>query len=668
MIHAVSSQREPPSVRERRVWLLVLIVAAVIGMALRWQALDIGQLSDDFMQHAMIAGLYPGEGYAPFDLYAFFRRGQSVADHVEQGTLPWFSEPGFHGAVLRPIASLLLWLDHVLAPGQVRLWHFHSLLWFGTTLVTFGLAARRLLPRWPAVLAVAMLVCEAGFVSPLGWLANRCVLVAATFGFAAIYVHLEWRRPDPETPNWLRRRGPILEGVLVLLSLGGGEYALGVFALLFGWEVVVGSQEVGEELASGVRARMRVAARALLPSLIPVVVYLVVHKLFAYGTFGADVYADPINHPLGWLRWAKLRIPTLATAALWGVPASTLLVFRHPGGFWWFERWPTDNPVDTYISHMWFGMFGIALAMVLLLLARAGLHQDERRLVRAMLLGGGLGLLPISVAPSHERLLIISQLAACVIICLATLACWRLATGQAPQRATHARTRVGHVLTRLRAVAMLPLLAAMLWLQTVEDLRWSDRYLEHLDALQASDVAAFTEGDLLEQDLEGRDVIVINGASQSVAMYGPFVLHANGMPVPASWRSLALGGDHAIWAFRTADNTLELAAIRGAWLQTAGELFFRRLEHHLYAGDTFDYPSLDIEIVSDIDGDPTRVRFRFAHSLDDPRYLFLVSTKHGLMRWQVPALWGSTVVPRPAQPYVGTREVMFAPPTQGPKG
>jgi hypothetical protein len=644
----MSSQRQPLSQRERRAWLLALLVVAVIGMLLRWPALDIGQLSDDYMQHAMIVGLYPGDGYAPFDLYAFFRRGQSVAEHVEQGTLPWFAEGEFHGAVLRPLASLLLWLDHVLAPGNVRLWHFHSLLWFSATVVTFGMAARRLLPRWPAALAVALIVCDSAFVSPLGWLANRCVLVAAVFGFATIFVHLEWRRPDPDTPSWLRRRGPILEGVLMLLSLGGGEYALGVFALLFGWELVVGSRE-----ASGLRARLAVATGALLPSLIPVFVYLAVHKLFAYGTFGADVYADPINHPLGWLRWAKLRIPTLASAALWGVPASTVTVFWHPAGALWLEQMPASNPVEAYLSHMWFGMFGIGLAIVLSLLARAGLHEDERRLVRAMLLGGGLGLLPISVAPSHERLLIISELAAYTIVCLAVLACARLLRGPA--------------LTRLRGAAMLPLLAAMLWLQTIEDLRWSNRYLEHLDGLSASDAAAFTEGDLLEQDLEGRDVIVLNGASQSVAMYGPFVLHANGMPVPASWRSLALGGDHAIWVFRTGDNTLELAAIRGAWLQTAGELFFRRLEHHLHAGDSFDYPTLDIEILEDTDGDPTRVRFRFARSLDDPRYLFLISTKHGLMRWQMLPVWGSTVIPRPAQPHVGTREVIFIPPSQGPK-
>ena len=637
----VIERREPPNLRERRVWLLVLSIVACVAVVVRWKALEIGQLSDDYMQHAMIVGIYPGDGYVPFDLYAFFRADESVAEHVEQGTLPWFAEPAFHGAVLRPLASLLLWLDHVIAPGNVRLWHFHSLLWLATTIITFGLAARKLLPRWPAALAVAMLACEAGFVTPIGWLANRCVLVAATFGFLTIFVHLEWRQPDPSTPNWLRRYGPILEAIAIVLSFGGGEYALAVFALLFAWELFVGTHE-----AASVRERARMLVRTLAPTLLPVFAYLLVHKLLAYGTFGADVYADPINHPLGWLRWAKLRLPVLAGSALWGVPASTLTVWQHPGGQWFFEWWHADNPVEAYRAHMWLGLLGIGLAVVLMLLARAGLHEDERRTMRAMLLGGALGLLPISVAPSHDRLLIVAQLAACTIVCLLVLGCVRLLFS--PSR-----------VARVRAVAMVPVLGVMLWLQIVEDLRFGDRYLEHLDGQQASDQAAFTEGDLLAQDLEGRDVIVINGVSQAVAMYGPFVLHANGMPAPASWRALALGGDHAIWVFRTADDTLELAAIRGAWLQTAGELFFRRLEHHLPAGSTFHYPTLDIEVLQDIEGDPTRVRFRFAHSLDDPRYLFLISTKKGLMRYQVPALWQSGVVPRPAQPYVGTHEGVF---------
>lgn len=650
----ITQPREPWDRRERRLWLLALLVAAVVAIALRWTATDIGQLSDDYMQHAMIVGLYPGEGYVPFDLYAFFHKGQSLAAQVEQGTLPWFCEPGFHGAVLRPLASLLLWLDHVIAPGQVKLWHVHSLLWFGGVVVMFGLAARRLLPRFPAAIAVVLLVCDAAFVSPLGWLANRCVLVAAVFGFAALWVHLEWRRPEPGTPGWLRRWGPGIEGVLMCLSLGGGEYALGVFALVFAWELLDGSREAG-----GARARIVLGLRVLAPSMVPVIAYLAIHKLLDYGTFGADVYADPINHPIGWLRWAKLRLPMLATAAVWGIPASSVMVFRHPGASWWFELSPSSNAIEIYESHMWLGVFGLGLAIVLVGLARAGLHDDERRLLRAMVVGGSLGLLPVSVAPSHARLLVVTLLAATVIVSLCVLACVRLLAGRGPALVTR--------VSRARGAAMVLLLAPLLWLNTVEDLKWNQLYLTHLDGMQSSDAAAFTEGDLLEQELDGRDVIVINAISQTVAMYGPFVLHANGMPVPHSWRSLAFGGDHAIWAFRTGDNVLELAAIDGAWLRTAGELFFRRLEAHVPTGAEFHYPTLDIEVLQDIDGDPTRVRFTFAHSLDDPRYLFLTSTKHGLRKWQVPPVWGSDVVPRPWQPYVGTRDVLFDEKHHGPK-
>jgi hypothetical protein len=639
---------------ERKRWLIALLLLSAVAMALRWPALAVGRMSDDYMQHAMLVGLYPGDGYAPFDLYAFFRRGDSLAAHVEQGTLPWFSEPEFHGAVLRPLASLLLWLDHTLAPGRVRLWHLHSLVWFGATVVSFGLAARRLLPRWPAALAVVLFACDAGFVSPLGWLANRCVLVAAAFGFLAIWLHLEWRRGDADTPQWLRRHGPVLEAIAMILSLGGGEYALGVVALVFAWELCVGGAEF-----SGARERVLGGLRALAPALVPALIYLVIHRLFDYGTFGADVYADPIGHPLGWLRWAKLRLPKLATAAVWGVPASSIFVFRHRGAAWWYELEPGSNPIEIHFSHMRLGLAGIATVAVVVLLARAGLREDERRTMRAMVLGGALGLLPISVAPAHSRLLIVTQLAACSIVALLVFACARLLLGREPAPAG--------LVAKLRGVAILPAVAVMLWLNTYEDVRFTRVYLDHIDAMQASNVAAFTEGDLLEQELDGRDVIVLNGPSQTTGMYGPFLLHANGAAVPASWRSLALGGDYAMFAYRPRADTLELAAISGAWLRTPGELFFRRYEEQVPAGTTFDYPTLHIEILADEDGDPTKVRFRFPHSLDDPRYLFLISTNRGLMRWEVPPVRGSTVVPRPMLPYVGTREAVFAARGRGPK-
>ncbi|KIG16078.1 hypothetical protein DB30_04950 [Enhygromyxa salina] len=683
--------REPFARDERVRWLIALFVLAIAAVAVRWPAVQIGPLSDDYMQDAMIAGLYPGAHYVPFDLYAFARSGASVTPHVEQGTLPWFVEANFHGAVLRPLSSLLLWLDHVIAPRSVRLWHVHSLLWFAASIFAFGLCARRMLPRWPAALAVVLYACEAAFDSPLGWLANRCVLICAVFGFAAIWAHIEWRQPDPDTPTWLRRHGPVVELVLMTLCLAAGEYGLGVVVYVFAWELFAGPRDGVSERPSGPTKlqRLRSSARALVPATIPVLGYLACHQLLGYGTIGADVYADPINSPRAWFEWAQLRLPKLATGALWAVPASTIEVFRHPAAQWWNELWPSDTPAQFHQAHATFGRIGVALAAAALALARFGLHDDERRTLRAALLGAALGLLPVSVAPAHSRLLVVAQLGACVAISLIVFGCGRLLLGRgrpesslpsanqstkasASGREALARAEKSLLVQRVLGVALVPFAAAMLWLHTVEDLKWTRRYLIHLDGMQASNVAAFTEGDLLDQELAGRDVIVMNGPSQSVAMYGPFVLHVNGMPVPNSWRSLALGGDHPIWVFRPSDKVLELAAIRGAWLQTAGELFFRRSDRLLPTGSTFDYPSVKIEVLADDGGNPTRLRFSFSRSLDDPSFLFLISTRNGLMQWDIPPIEGSKTVPRPRLPYlgsrVGNRDVLFTADDVGGRG
>lgn len=636
---AAGPDREPVERRERQLWLLALALVSLLAVVPRLGALDVGLLSDDYMQHAMIAGLFPGDGYLPFDLYAFMRADVPVAEHVEQGTIPWFTEPEFHAAVLRPLSSLLLWLDHTLVPAssgldRVRLWHAHSLVWLVLAIFAFGLSARRLLPRWPAALAVVLFACDASFVSPLGWLANRCVLVCATFGFAAVFVHLEWRRPDPCTPAWLRRSGPLIELCLLGLSLAGGEYGLGAIAYLFVWELMF-------ERSDDWRRR----AHALIPAATAVTCYLALHRLFDYGTFGADVYVDPISNPIGWWKWTKFRIPALCTGALWSISPSSVMVFAHPGASWWQELWPADNPYEVYYAHMYLSLVGIAVAALGLWLARAGLHASERRTLRALLLAAFLGLLPVSVAPSHERLLVFAQLGACAAISLQVFACVRLLARP------DARARV-------RGALLLPLVAVLLLFNTFIDLQWTQRYLEHLDGLSSADQLAFTEGNLLDQPLADRHVLVLNGASQTVGMYGPFVLDSMAQPVPASWRSLALGAEHPMFAFRPSANTLELTAIQGAWLMTSGELFFRRAEQMLPAGSKFDYPSMDVEILAaDDGGHPTKVRFTFPHSLDDPRYLFVISTRQGLQRWSVPKVSRSAVVPLPRVPSPNSRKI-----------
>ncbi len=626
---------------DRRRYLAWVCAIALLATLARATTVFVGLMSDDFMQHGMLAGLYPGEGYAPFDLYAFLRRGETMVAHVEQGTAPWWSVPELHGTVLRPVASALLWLDHALLPGRVELWHLHSLLWFGAAIVAFGLVARRLLPSSIALLAVALFGCEAGIVSPLSWLANRCVLVCLTFGLLALWTHLEWRAPEPATSLRMRRFGPFVEGLLIAACIGAGEYGLAILAYLLGWELLVGT--VGERW----RGRPRSVVFALVPALIPIAAYLLAHKLLGYGTFGAEVYADPFHTPEGYLRWASKRVPKLIAAGFWSIPAATIHVFRF-GPFAPFEDRlvaPDAPSQDYHAVHLRVAWVLVALAVLVVVLARRGLHDHERRSLRALVVGGLLGLLPIAVAPAHSRLLVMAQLGVCCLIAAILVAALRLLRGRGLAKEPEAPSR-----PRLRGAALLPFAALLAYTHGVGDLRWGQDYIEHIDLLQAQNLAAFVEGDVLGPDLGDADVIIVNAPSQTLGLYGAFALDAKGWPAPRTWRPLALGGDFALVANRPKPNVLELSTVQGAWMHTAGELFFRREDQPLEPGDRLFYPSLRVDILAAEQGHPTRVRFSFDRPLE--QFLFLVATPEGLRRWPPPALGKVGVVPLPRLPAV----------------
>jgi len=634
-----------------RVYLALVAMIAVLGVALRWSATRVGMMSDDFMQYGMLIGAYPGEGYAPFDLYAFLRRGPILVAHVEQGTAPWWSVPELHGTVLRPLASALMWLDHSLMPGRVELWHVHSLAWFGLSTLTLGLVLGRLLPAPIALLAALFYACEAGTVSPLAWLANRCVLICMSFGMLALWVQLEWRRPRARTPALLRRYGgPIVAG-LMSLSIAAGEYGLCVLAYLVAWELVANDAPLGDR------------ARALIWAAAPVAAYLLIHKLLGYGTFGAEVYADPFHTPRGYLRWASKRLPKLMTAGFWSVPGATIHVFRFGLPKHLQPLWVGDGASSEayHAAHVRMALWGVTAAALAVAVARRAWSVEERRSLRALVVGALLGLLPIAIAPAHSRLLIVAQLGGCALVAAVVVGCGRLVLGRAPPlEAPDARPRP-RWRERARGLALVPFAGLLAYAHTLGDLAWGHAYIVHLDELQAANVAAFTRGDLLDQPLAERDVVILNGPSQSVGLYGEFVLASHGWTVPRTWRPLALGGEFPMVATRPADDTLELFAVQGAWMHTAGELFFRREDQPLPTGSVLTYPSLRVEIFGDEGGHPTRIQFRFDRSLDDPSLLFVIATRDGLRRWPVPAPGQRRAVPFPRLPSVDDPDAVAFP-------
>lgn len=626
---------------------------ALVAVVLRWPATQVGLMSDDFMQLGMLQGIYPGEGYAPFDLYAFLRRGPTMLEHIEQGTAPWWSVPELHGTVLRPVASVLLWLDHSLLPGRVVAWHLHSMLWFVLAIFALALVLERLFPRQLALVAVLLFACEAGMVSPLAWLANRCALVCFALGLLALWVHIEWRRPRETSAKLLRTHGGPMVLVLMSLCICAGEYGLGILAYLLAWELFAGPGPARER------------GRALAWAIVPVLAYLAVHKALGYGTFGAEVYADPFHSPSGYFGWLGKRLPKLITAAFWSVPGATIHVFRFGyskriGELWVSEDTPSD---DYHAAHLRFAMAGVVLALVCLALARRAWSERERVGVRVVLVGGLLGLLPIAIAPAHSRLLIVAQLATCSVVSASLLACLRLLLGRAKARNESPRARMG---VRARGLALFPFACLLTYAHGLGDLRWGQAYIEHLDELQAANLQTFYQGDLLDQQLAGRDVVILNAPSQSVGLFGEFVLASQDWPAPSTWRPLSLGGEFPMLATRLSEDTLELTAIQGAWMHTAGELFFRREDQRMHAGDQLRFPSLAVDIHADVDGHPTSVRFRFPSSLDDPRWLFVIATREGLRRWPVPGIGQRRPVPLPLLPEVEDPSALRFPPPPGP--
>ena len=634
----------PPSRTGWRGLVLILIIA-LSAAALRARVVEVGMMSDDFAQHAMVEGLYPGQNnYAPFDLYAFFRDDPATLNkHVELGTVPWWTTPDLRGTVMRPLASALLSLDHALwptrTPGAPRAWHLHSLAWLVLMLGAAGLALRRLLPAPMALLALVLMACEACYATPLAWLANRCSIISATFVALSLWAHVGWREAATERPS-VRRRWLGLALVSVALALAAGEYGLAAPAYIVAYELFAAPRSSPRLAAS---ARMRQSARAALPALALAAAWLVLHRLLGYGTTGSAVYVDPLSAPGGWLALVGERLPKLASGAVWALPADTGDMIRRFGRAWVPWTLPDKPSPETYLrAHRIVAGLLLAAAGASWLLVRSQLDEEERRRVRALAAGALLALLPLTVAPPHSRLLVCAQLGVSAVVAALILASTRRLSEW--KRSSHAR--------RLLALLPLPLAGLLTYAHTFADLRWARTYTEVLANMNASMDAAFEHGDLLGEDLGGREVIVVNAISQTVGLHGHYWLDAEGWPRPRSWRSLAMG-EFAIVARRVDATHIELSSIQGAWLLSGAELFFRRSNQGITAGTSFSVPGLDIAVADDDGaGHPTRIQFGFPAALEDPRYLFLISTPQGLMRWTPPAPGKRAIIPHPQLPLV----------------
>ncbi|MBC8073578.1 MAG: hypothetical protein IAG13_34975, partial [Deltaproteobacteria bacterium] len=406
-------------------WLALVTIAALVVSA---PALQLGLLADDFFQLGYAEGLFGPK--SPWSLYLFaLDDPAATAAHTARGSLPWWTEPHFRFAHLRPLSSVLVWFDHRVLPRGSMWPHVHSLLWMVAFLAIALHALVTVLGRKLAWIALPAIALGEPMAWMVGWLANRCAIVSACFGLLALALHVRRRRAWRSSS-----RAAVLEGVLWLLAFAAGEYALCVLAFVLSWELAVP------------RDRLRVRALALAPALVAALAFAITYLAIGCGVYGATTYVDPLSDPAAFVGELASRVTRTAGEVLLVVPGEIERLWPR---FAWsgipqrvFLGVESDVP-GRALRHAW--LSGVVTTLVCTLAwwaARPHLRRFERRGVAVLVWGGLLGLFPLAAIPPATRALLIPGIggAALLGISSARVAGGIAASGNSPSNPPHTST------------------------------------------------------------------------------------------------------------------------------------------------------------------------------------------------------------------------------------
>jgi len=287
------------------------MVLVAIGIGLTLPSVFGGLQLDDYSIRECVLDCRPWDLASPGVLEPFsFLDGEPehTRELMDRGAMPWWANPDCRVRFMRPLTAVTHVVDHRLWPNHAWLMHLHSLAWFGLLIFAATVAYRRLLGRdnaaWVGVLAALLFTVDDAHGGPVGWLANRNTLLAATFGILAIIAHDRWRRDQ-----W--RPGIVAAPVLLLLALLCKELAVCAGAYLLAYALFID------------RGSLRSRLAALLPCTAVGVVWYAFYKALGFGVAGSGVYLDPGQDVLRYAANVLHRAPFFLLGQ-WAVPDSTI--------------------------------------------------------------------------------------------------------------------------------------------------------------------------------------------------------------------------------------------------------------------------------------------------------------------------------------------------------
>lgn len=587
----------------RKLWFVALIVIICIGAWCRRTALYAGFWSDDYAQYAMLHGDYPLPR-EPWDLFRFSDGSRAeMQRHIDFGSFPYWSDPHFKLALLRPLASLSHALDYRYSGTDAFRHHLHSFLWWALSVVSVSLCLRRCF-SWPiALLALLMYALDEAHSIPLAWLANRSPLMAAALGFAALAAHQAYR----EQPRWPMR---LLSIVLFAGALACGEYALsmlGYFAAL-------------ELLTAAPRSRR---LHYFAPFLGLSVLFIVGSTLLGYGSGGSGIYVSPMSEPMRFVSKLIVGVPVLSADLLLTMPAD----------LWTFGA-TNGEPGILHSLHLVGGVLAPLLGALLWYAARPALSRAEADNARWLAVGAWLSLVPVSGSFITTRLCVVGSVGAAALVASSVIGIAR----RLPVLRWY--TRLAGVVVMLGSLGLHTLRAPSLSM----DMSGFVALFAHLDtasalSLQLDPVRAAQQR-----------VIQVSAVDANNASYFPFVRDLYQRPMPRQYRVLSLLALPQRLR-RVSDNSIELSFDLPDGLPNVFRAVLTRgADPLLTPGAVFQTQGMLAHVLEVRSGAPTRVQFDFDVSVDDPSLVFVEATELGLQRVVVPPLGQTIQLAAPRRP------------------
>jgi hypothetical protein len=345
------------------------LIVAALSVLLALPALGAGWIMDDYYHRAVMLPNSPFRELLgpPSEMFRFFRGDPVRTGRVmDVGVFPWWTDPTLKAEFLQAITVLSHRLDYALWPDSPVLMHAHSLLWLGTAVAAVAVFYRRMLgPTWVAASAALLFSLDDARGLTVGFIANRNVLVAATFGVSALICHDRWRRAGSVADA-------VLAPILLAAALFAKEEGIGACAYLGAYGLVAD------------RDGRRRGCLALSPYILVVLLWRILRDHWGYGVHNMGLYVDPITDPGPFLAALATRAPVLLLGQWSPIPAETAVVLRPPwsNAFWW-------------LAVGYAGLLGVLFIPLL----------QRNRLARFWALGMVFAAIPVCATLAMDRLL-----------------------------------------------------------------------------------------------------------------------------------------------------------------------------------------------------------------------------------------------------------------------